>query len=299
MGIIRRALVIAAGCLAASISAAQDLATDREIFGRVVFFDFNSPTTSIEILSRDEFDEETVWRVTTASAAELRRLGWLSSSLREGDRVTVTGRQIDETSLELLELIRVDGSQLLPPNADISNRIAPGTYRVANGRGHIDVHIDSFGFSTAVLRFPTIDATLEVPAEGVEFAEVSAALQLEALIGTTELVSTVKSAELLDASRYPQILLNASGVSRLGPGQLSMNLEVELLGRRQVLPVEVEIKRVGRHPLTNQLTLGVSGRAELSRSNWTLASGPNGVGDRVEIYFDLELEQAEPAASNP
>ena len=71
-------------------SAMFDPASPKTLTGTVREFQWTNPHCYIQLLVPDESGAEQEWSLVMAAPMHLQRLGWRKSTLRAGDRITVT-----------------------------------------------------------------------------------------------------------------------------------------------------------------------------------------------------------------
>lgn len=87
--------------------------TSRTLTGTVRVFQYTNPHCYIQLMvDRDGQTEE--WSIEMAAPSHLQRLGWRRSTLRPGDRITVTFSPLrnGDHGGEVVEVTKADGSPL-------------------------------------------------------------------------------------------------------------------------------------------------------------------------------------------
>ena len=90
--------LFASGILAATCGQAQahhsgamfDQARQVELTGTVREFQWVNPHVFIQLMAKDERGRDVEWSLEMTAPVHLQRLGWRKSSLKPGDRITVT-----------------------------------------------------------------------------------------------------------------------------------------------------------------------------------------------------------------
>jgi hypothetical protein len=67
-----------------------DQAVTRKLTGTVREFQWANPHCFIQLLVKDERGQDVEWSLGITAPPHLQRLGWRRSSLKPGDRITVT-----------------------------------------------------------------------------------------------------------------------------------------------------------------------------------------------------------------
>ncbi|MET0292246.1 MAG: DUF6152 family protein [Steroidobacteraceae bacterium] len=122
---MRSRIVALGAALAASITASLALAHhsfavffdgDRmvTVSGTVTEFQFRNPHGLIRMTVKDADGVEQVWRAETNSPSILERRGWIKSSLKAGDEISIEGWPARDGShyLRMRKVTRADGSSV-------------------------------------------------------------------------------------------------------------------------------------------------------------------------------------------
>jgi polyisoprenoid-binding protein YceI len=111
----------------------------------------------------------------------------------------------------------------------------------------------------------------------------------------------LRSAEFLDAARYPQLTFRSKRIEKAGPGYRVVG-DLTLRGVVREVALDVEFAGTGKDPWGNERA-GFSAKTSLDRRDfglvWNAALETGGVlvGEKVEIA--LELEAVKKAAAAP
>ena len=267
-----------------------------ELVGVVQSFAFIAPQSVITLSVQGSGADAAQWRVTTLSAAELRRFGWTSTSVYPGEIIHLAGSRKADAALEieLTRLTRANGETLYPGEQTLLGEVLPGLYLPVAGQGFIDVNFNHFGFSDASFRFTQFDVALLVPDEGILQGSFEMSLLAENIAGASpELARLLKSNRFFDASQFPLIHVQGGAATDAGKNKLLIEAQLEIREIAHPVTLEVTLNKVGVHPQSGRTALGFSGTAQLNRSNWMLNEMSTQTGDAVEIDFELELELAE------
>lgn len=93
-----------------------DMGATIELSGVVKEFQWENPHSWIQIIVTDESGNEVEWSIETNSRSSLSRQGWKPTSLRPGDRITLTSHPLRDGRLgaSLVKVTLADGTQLGP-----------------------------------------------------------------------------------------------------------------------------------------------------------------------------------------
>jgi hypothetical protein len=91
MGLLAAALVASSGTVLSHHSfAVFDTTKTMTVEGTVKVFQFTNPHVWLELIVKDENNQETLWLLEGSSLMALYRSGWKKSMIKSGDKVKVT-----------------------------------------------------------------------------------------------------------------------------------------------------------------------------------------------------------------
>jgi polyisoprenoid-binding protein YceI len=262
------------------------------LVGYVRGFDFSSPETTIEIEVQGSANQQSLWRVVTASATELRRFGWTSQSLFEGELVQVIGAAIpgSRLTLQLNQLVRANGQALLPEIESIFDQLVSGSYQPLPSQGSIQLSFDHYGFSRTSFYFNNFDASLILNAEELNQSSFQLDLLTEELDSSSfELTRLLKSGVFFDASNFPLISIQATAIEQLDTQKLIALADISIKGISYPAQFEVTLNASGVHPESSTQSIGFSGSGQLLRSNWEFSDFIPEISDQIQIEFQMEF----------
>lgn len=265
---------------------------DIVLVGFVRGFDFSSPTTTIEIEVQGSANQQSLWRVVTSSATELRRYGWTSQSLFAGELVQVSGTPVpgSRLTLQLDQLIRANGQAMLPKVDSIFDQLVSGTYQPLQSQGSIQLSFDHYGFSRTSFNFNNFDASLVLDAEELNQSSFQLDLLTEELDSSSfELTRILKSGVFFDASNFPLISVQATRIEPLDDQKILVLADISIKGISYPTQFEVRLNASGVHPESGTQSIGFSGSGQLLRSNWGYMGFIPEISDQIQIEFQMEF----------
>lgn len=107
------------------------------VAGVVTEFRFVNPHAMLVMDVTDEAGKAGQWVVEFAGRLNLSEFGWTADSIKAGERVTVTGNPTHTGSQRVFfrRLVRADGTELLPGNAQRLDTVEEERRRRARQRG--------------------------------------------------------------------------------------------------------------------------------------------------------------------
>lgn len=100
----------------------------------------------------------------------------------------------------------------------------------------------------------------------------------------------LKSPDFLNSAEFPSLLFTATGTKRTGERTFDVEGQLEVIGKKQPLVLQVKWNKSAPSPIGSNYVMGVSARGSFKRSaygmNYAVANG--WVGDDVELIIEFE-----------
>jgi polyisoprenoid-binding protein YceI len=165
----------------------------------------------------------------------------------------------------------------------------PRRYALDPIHTRIAFRVGHAGFSQAIGTFSGITGTLEFDPEDWPGARVDARIPIASLdLGDATWRERVLDPTFFAAQKHPEARFVSTRVEVVAANRLRVLGRLDLHGEQEEVALEVEVNRVGRHPLTLRHTAGFSARATLSRAAFGMRKWKNLVGDEVEVSIEIE-----------
>ncbi len=166
------------------------------------------------------------------------------------------------------------------------------------GRYHLDAHhwsltfdVDHLGYSRFVMRFDRMDADLDFHPEDPTRSQVSAHIAAASLdTNVADLDEMVRSSDLLDAERFPEITFVSRTLRATGKTTGEMDGDLTIHGQTQPVTLAVTFNGGAPNPLTGKHTLGFSATGHFSRSAFGLGRWYPAVGREIQLRIEAEFE---------
>jgi polyisoprenoid-binding protein YceI len=165
-----------------------------------------------------------------------------------------------------------------------------GTYHLDPHHWSIVFDVDHFGYSRFVSRFDKAEATLEVVSAAPEQSRVDVTIKAASVdTNDPELDAMLKSADLFDAGKYPDIRFVSTSLKRTGPKTGEMTGDLTLHGATHPVTLAVTFNGAAPDPLTGEDTVGFSASGAFNRSQWGLSAWWPAVGNDVHVRIEAEF----------
>lgn len=153
--------------------------------------------------------------------------------------------------------------------------------------------VDHLGFSKAIGRAHVSDGELVFDPDDWSTASVDVTVALDTLdMGEAKWTDTVRSAQFLDTTRWPQAHFRSHSVEKAGADSLRVHGLLALHGHEQPVTLEATLNRVGRDPYAFRNKAGFSARTTLDRFAFGLDRYREVVGADIELRIEVEAVRA-------
>lgn len=100
--------------------------------------------------------------------------------------------------------------------------------------------------------------------------------------------------DFFDASRHPRLCFRSTRVEQLADERGRLHGELTIRGETRPVVFDFTLNDLRRYSLTFKRRLGISARAELSRSAFGMVRDKTLIGDAVEVLIELEAQVDDP-----
>jgi polyisoprenoid-binding protein YceI len=169
-------------------------------------------------------------------------------------------------------------------------RVPAGRYDLDHDHCSITFDVDHFKYSRFTMRFDRKQGQLDWNEGGLE--KSTAAITIDAASIDTNvplLDKMVKSASMLDVTRYPEIRFVSTRFERTGESRGTLTGDLTIHGVAQPVTLDVTFNGFARDPLTKKDTLGFSADGRFSRAKFGLSTWYPAVGDDIHVRIQAEF----------
>ncbi|HEX7774926.1 MAG TPA: YceI family protein [Parvibaculum sp.] len=176
---------------------------------------------------------------------------------------------------------------------DVNNdpvKAPAGTYHLDPHHWSITFDVAHFGYSRFVSRFDKAEATLVAVPTTPEKSRVEVKIKAASVdTNDPDLDAMLKSADLFDAGKYPDIRFVSTALKRTGPNTGEMTGDMTIHGATHPLTLAVKFNGAAPDPLTGDDTIGFSASGTFDRSHWGLSAWWPAVGNDVNVRIEAEF----------
>ncbi|MFM0002205.1 YceI family protein [Paraburkholderia dipogonis] len=169
-------------------------------------------------------------------------------------------------------------------------RVPPGRYEIDPDHCSITFDIDHFKYSRFTARFDRKKGELDWNEGGLDKSTTSVTIDAASIDTNVPLLDKmVKSANMLDVERYPEIRFVSTRFERTGESRGTLTGDLTIHGVTQPVSLDVTFNGFAPDPLTKKDTLGFSAEGHFSRAKFGLATWYPAVGDDIHVRIQAEF----------
>ena len=175
---------------------------------------------------------------------------------------------------------------------------APVTYKIDPTHTDVIASWSHLGFSNPVAHFGQVDGTITYDAQDVSKSSVNVTIPLAGMNSHVPAFDKhLRSADLFDAEKFPEITFRSTKVEAAGEGRLRVTGELTVKGVTKPSVLDVTLNKVGEHPMSKAPTIGFDATTTLKRSDFGIAYAVPAVSDEVRIRITTEASVPKAAAA--
>ena len=171
---------------------------------------------------------------------------------------------------------------------------APVAYTLDPAHTHVQFSWNHLQYSNPEAGFDDVAGTLMWDADDVANSSVDVTVKVDSVHSHVALLDQkLKSAEFLDAQRYPKLRFVSTRVERLDDaGNLRIHGNLTVHGTTRPISLDAHLNRVGMYPMLEVPAAGFSASAVIKRSEFGVAAGIPYVGDELAVRITAEAMEA-------
>ena len=165
----------------------------------------------------------------------------------------------------------------------------PVTFELDPAHTNVVASWSHLGFSNPAAHFGDVDGTLVYDAENVGASSVTVTLPLSGLDGPVDAFNEhLRSADLFDAAKYPEITFTSTGVEAAGEGKLKITGDLTIKGITKSVVLDATLNGRGEHPMAGREAIGFDATTTVSRTDFGLGYAVPAVSDEVVLRITTE-----------
>jgi polyisoprenoid-binding protein YceI len=166
------------------------------------------------------------------------------------------------------------------------------SYRIDPRHSQVRFGYSHFGFANIVGIFGGIEGELIYDPENPSRASVMARIPIASVrTGTDGLDAHLQRDDFFDAAAFPLATFQSTAVELQDDGRLQVTGDLVIRDVIRPVVLDVQLNKIGPHPMSQAPTIGFDARTELTRSEFGLGKHAPAVSDRVTIEITIEAQQ--------
>lgn len=146
-----------------------------------------------------------------------------------------------------------------------------------------------FGFSAPSGKFTDIDGKIIIDERNAQNSTVEVIIRTNSIkTGFDKFDTHLKSSDFLDCEKFPIAVFKSTSVRPSGSGFAKVNGTLTIKEIAQPITLDVKINKIGKNPITQKKTIGMTISGTLKRSLYNIKYGIPGISDEVKIEIECE-----------
>jgi polyisoprenoid-binding protein YceI len=171
--------------------------------------------------------------------------------------------------------------------------VRPGAYKVEPSHTRILFSVAHMGFSTWYGDFTGASGTLRLDPARPANSELQVSVPVASVSTTNSVLDgELKSADWLDAARFPTMSFTSRQVTVTGPGRADVLGDLTLHGVTKPVTLHATFNAAGTNPLSKAYTVGFEARGAIKRSDFGITKYAPLIGDEVQLILSAPFEAA-------
>jgi polyisoprenoid-binding protein YceI len=167
-----------------------------------------------------------------------------------------------------------------------------GTYAVEPMHTRVLFSVWHLQFTTYYGDFTHVSGTLTLSPKDPAGSKVEVKMPVDTVSTTNpKLDGELKSADWLDASKFPTMTYRSTRVTVTGPGAATLDGDLTLHGVTKPVPLAVHFNAAGVNPLDHHYTVGFEATGMIKRSDFGVVKYIPYIGDDVSITISAAFEK--------
>jgi polyisoprenoid-binding protein YceI len=185
--------------------------------------------------------------------------------------------------------------------ASVSASAFATTYTLDPNHPQVQFVWNHFGFSNLTAQFGKIEGTLDFDEADPTRSSVNATISMGSVNSNVKkLDSELVGSDYFDAAKFPTATFKSTHVERgATPDTLKVTGDLTLHGVTKPVTLDVDVVKVGEHPMRKALAAGFTAAATITRSDFGIAKYLPAVADDVKIHIVAEAIESKAFAKGP
>ncbi|THD81992.1 MAG: polyisoprenoid-binding protein [Phenylobacterium sp.] len=163
-----------------------------------------------------------------------------------------------------------------------------GSYAVEPSHARVLFAVSHMGTSTWYGDFTQTSGALKLDAKTPSLSHLDVSVATDSVSTTNaKLDGELKSADWLDAGKFPAMTFKSTKVTVTGPGRATVAGELTLHGVTKPVVLQAKLKGFGANPMTKAYTVGFDASGTIKRSQFGVTKYVPLIGDDVDLILSV------------
>ena len=190
-------------------------------------------------------------------------------------------------------LLSLGAVPALAQDADLS-AVPSGTYQSDPTHSYITFSYNHLGLSNPMLAFDDFDIEMNLDSADPTRSMIMVTIDPSSVVAGSEIwTEHLTGADFFDIANHPDITFQSSGVEEAGDGAYKVMGDLTIKGESKPVELAVTINAAMNHPMSGDPVVGITGSAEVLRSDFGMGKFAPNISDEVSIDFTSELVEAQ------
>ena len=169
-----------------------------------------------------------------------------------------------------------------------------GNYTLEPNHAEVMFGISHFGFSNYYGQFPGATGTLTLDAANPAASHLDITVPVAGVLtASPKLNDELKSAQWLDAEKFPNMTFKSTAITVTGPTTADVTGDLTIHGVTKPVVLKATFKRGGVFPMNKKYMIGFDATGKIKRSDFGVSAYVNyGLGDDVDLTISAPFEKA-------
>ena len=171
-------------------------------------------------------------------------------------------------------------------------KVEAGTYAVEPNHTQVGFSVSHFGFSTYKGLFQKTSGTLVLDPAKPDASKIDVTVATDSVYTPSDkLTGELKSADWLDAAKFPEITFKSTKVEKTGPESAKVTGDLTLHGVTKPVTLTAKFFGAGANPMSKKYTAGFEVTGKIKRSDFGVKTYVPVIGDEVDLSISAPFEK--------
>ncbi len=169
------------------------------------------------------------------------------------------------------------------------NLLAQDLYKIDNSHTNLIWYASHFGFSKPSGKFTDIEGKILLDERNPQNSSVEIIVKTTSIsTGFTKFDNHLKSVDFFDVEKFPLAIFKSQSIRSAGSSGAKVSGILTIKEIKKLVNFDVKINKIGKNPITQNKTLGMTISGTIKRSDFGITYGAPGIGDEVKIEIECE-----------